>query len=1781
MAEKSLNVKTEEIYGRNPEKGKELQNYQDAEKQLLAIQAAQQQNLRTAKTANLAQFQNNQNLASAGEALSQAAGSPQTQQVAVNPATQQILQKYGASKPGTVTKTTHSQQVTKQNITINNNTTNTTNNQVTTPPAQQQVIRPQKDNSNEKFKIWLNNTLARQQEEYSRREKDYDKRENALERDSNKMLRKLGEFSKDMMEKMDPRKIGSTTTSQIKSLLFIFGFQYLASNWTKILKTVANIENSIKSGLTYFGLYKRNKDGSGNFCFEPGKSQLAMDLKGLFTGIWEPSTLWGTIGITKGGKITGEGVLGGENGMIGGLRKVLLGNVKEGGKDKGLIELIKEFFVNQGKKRMAAAKMIDKPDFNIGNIEGSIRNLGDYLGQLLGIFLGDPDEAVRNMMKSKISISAAQKAWSYIDNNSTGEKFDEVDRGGRKIKDVKQGVAAYFQGEDSQRGLSLGALDKDGNLRHTDAEGSISQSSDLTMVHEDAVNGKRIDTERYAAGMARLSDDIAANGGKTAVTNDFLRAYLSESEIQELERQGKLKRNVEYDYAVRDVDVQDDEDYYGFIGREEEKELKEYLDAGLFGDKSNVVSFLTRILGPGFAGLAELADLIYRLCTGKYDSIMDLKSIYIPLKKFGMKAIKIIKFLATHFHKPPLLWILELFEKDPDKPGLGTEKRKVLLSKEQQKSSDVLLAKKEYVTEISQDVLDFINAKGGITSNIDMTSTEYYDQVQNSLAMKYAKNNKELSAGETDKTYTTSDGTKRTVHLSAEEASVLENTGYYIGADKDYAQFVNEKKYREERDAGNREFEESVMGKSVHDSYTGSTYHYGGIMDQAYEESMTDLTSMIEKDKSLQDFYSISEKSGKGEGFSTAITGLSSNWRGNKTISNTLQATDSDGNVHNIEQLYTSLKNESPEKIREAYNSLLNMNFNAGNDIVSTLSSNTGLKKHWVSLFSNIYSRGLEGDDRDGRVGGITEINFEELLKDPEGYGQKLIDNILKTMPKNPQGLFGQVDNDTYKHAVERFELLTAHKQEAIKHIYNLVSYFRTFLDNVDVMIGEKRKAKVLEAFSRLMNSRASAVATKTQDLHLANEYATNDYKRTVASAKDPMLRMSYSRSGGEVNEILDNYGEFKSEWDAKDQQYEQDLRENAVTSKAMSIIDGVKGKLQGVMDTFDEYSEEAKTWFGSLFKNAKDVVNGFLRNLDYTKVSMARWPYGYIVREKDGLLLWHCMNNNPSVRTDFMVKGSDGRFGAGRLSHRTDSDKAAKINVWDPHVDSEENQRLGIAGLYDRIHSGQDISGIYVNDKQVAGLGTPFYAPFNGYITHLKDYKKGFTNGDSGSGRQVMIRQKKEGSTSGGRYSVFVCHLSSVSQYAKDAFANGTLFEKGKELGRMGGSGTKEDSYGPHFHVNIIDHEGGGPFDGPLDGDLPGIVSGYEGFTLSTTKGAVDPLFVFCDSDTSNIKNRTLYMSSDKKVVYLDDADPSKVDRYKGGDLDMAPSGEGDSSTGEGKSEEEEGIVTRIWNKLKEMATNLMTGNFQDLFNPVKETLGEAKTEAGKLWDNFFGRYRNKSVSFRESSRSYTGNITKEFVNYQNYKNNPGKIGLGPDGQPLTELQWRNKVFDMVGADPSAIHIGEFVRGTGDENLKTASEVGGEAEQVITKNSTSATTNSEVTNEGNSSSVVNESNVTYNKSSEPLWDWVSLNKDIQRSGKNPIQQTADSTQNMEDSLYEIKNLLDVSNKTAVLVGETTVKSLDVNNALTQQAADKQCAAPDQVQVVRTLTSDNGGTNTN
>jgi hypothetical protein len=1710
MAEQSIGKTTDEIYERRNEKGKEMQNYQDAEKQLLAIQAAQQQNLQTAKMSNLAQYQNNQNLAAAGNVLSQTQND--TQQVAVNPTTQQVLQKYGAVKPGTVTKSTHSQQVTKQNITINNNTTTTTNNQVTTPPSQPQVVRPQRDNSSEKFKIWLNNTLARQQEDYARREKDYDKRESALTRDSNKMLRKLGEFSKDMMERMDPRKIGSTATSQIKTLLFMFGFQYLASNWSKILKTVASIEGSFKRGLAYFGLYNLK---TGNFEFSPGKSQLAYDISGLFSGTFLASPLM----LTKGGGGKTAPQIGGEGGMIGGLRKILVGNLDTGGKDKGLIELIKEFFVNQGKKRIAAAKMIEKPEFSLGNLESTLRNLGDYFGQLLGIFLGDPDEAVRNMMKSKISITAAQKAWSFIENNSTGEKKDEVDIGGRKYEDIKQGAQAYFQGEKSQRGLSLGALDRNGELRHTDAEGSLSQSSDLVLVKEDVVSGKRIDTERYAAGMSRMREDARANGGKTAVMNEFLSSYLTEDEIQRFEQEGKIKRNVRYNYAIRDVDVQDDYDYNGFIGKEQEKELDDYLKNGILGDNSSTaVKILCRFLP---AGAEPVADFIYRLATGKFNGMMEIYNAMRKLENFGST----LWFLIKHLNPAgPVITAIELwnkfFGKDPNKPGMGTEKRKVLVSDAQLRSSDIRLAGGENVNEISEDVLNYIDAKGGITTTGDITNTEYYNQVQNSLASTYAQNNKTYSNGEANKTFKTSNGEKKEVHLSAEENSILENTGYYVGNDKDYAQFINEKRYRNERDKGNKEFDDKIF---KHVNYSAV---YSGVNVDSYDETFSDFYKQVKNDTSLMEY--LKDERGLDQVLSHMKFHTSYDQRDNP-LSNRFVATDSEGKTFDYLDVFNSLKDSSPEKIKEFYDRLANSDFNARKDVTSTLLKNNGLKTYWSRLFTGVFKKGL------GNSSINSSINIEELLKDPEGYGQKLINAIQNSFPQNPQHLYGQISDSEYQQRMTAYEKSMAEKTIAIKHIQNLVSYLRSFINNADRIIGEKRKGKVLEALSKLINSRTNAVAIKAQDLQLANEYTTNTYKRTVAAANNNMLRMSYSTSGGAVNEELDRYNNWSSEWTERDAQYQQDLKENVVTNKAVQAANFLKGKFQDWSEVYDEYSEDTKNWLGGMFNDAKGVVNNFLKDLDYTKVSLAKWPNGYLIKKESKLLLWHCFNNNPDVVTNFRVLKAGGRFGAGRTSSKkhTKSDIAAHVQNWDPHTDSEENRKLGIAGLFDRLHAGQDISAFEVTKdgkiSKSSTFGTPFYAPFGGYV------KKVNTACDNGGGRYVLFREKKEGGTSEGRYCIFVCHLSEVSQQAINAFKNESFVAKGTELGKCGRSGYKEDSYIPHFHVNILDTEKGGPFDYPLEGGVKGVVSTWKGHSGATDKGAVDPLFVFCNDTGGDISNKTLYLSTDRKVVNIESKEGKDFNKYKGGDLDFTPNPE----SGENKDEDDvernpDGTVKekdsrtfldKVWDWLKDTAFKIKT----EILEPSLKEAGEVKSSFVKA------KLGNTGMSFTKSSYSYSGQVTPEFVNYQNYLKNAGKIGLGTDGKPLSETEWRNQVYDMTGSDPVSLKLGEYLNhGVA---VKSANQLNGDAKNTInkyTENNTESTVNVEGSTDNKEVSNVEITNNAPEEVSKPVINLDEVNPtnfdlfggrslaDLQNDGHRPFYKIEKATEETEEHLEKL-----------------------------------------------------------
>jgi hypothetical protein len=1394
---------------------------------------------------------------------------------------------------------------------------------------------------------------------------------------------------------------------------------------------------------------------------------------------------------------------------------------------------------------MAAAKMIEKPDFNVGSIEGTLRNLGDYLGQLLGIFLGDPDEAVRNMLKSQTSISAANKAWSYIENNSTGEKRTEYDINGNKISDVKQGVGAYFQGDKSQRGLSLGALDKEGNLRSSDAEGSISQADDLLMVYDNAEKGVSLDTERWAAGISR-EYDLALKKGKTAVKSNFVDKFLTPEEQLELEQSGHLKRT-RYDYAIRDVDVQDDYDSTGKIGKEQAKILEEYSKKGMFGDYDNTVDVLTHLLGP-VGGIRDLANLIYRGSNGTYNSDAEDKISLERLKSVGSGAWSVIKSIVK-YGSPlwgPYNLITDAYDSlfgKGNKPGYGTEKRKVLIGETDRKSGDVILNTGEDVVELSPEVWKRIMGKFGYNGEISLNSRDYARASEDYLANVMRKENKQgYSHGELDETYIGEDGKRHTVHMDAETASIYKNKGYYIGSDAGFSKYVNEKRFRATREQGNSAFESNVFGYDEFKTTTtsGGTHttavHHGGIGEESTKKILGEFDDLIRNDDALREFSSYVNGFG-GTSYKTDTPVFSG---GN--FNNELVAADETGKIIDLKQLFNNSKDKSSDELRKVYEELRGYNYNPNNIVVSQLMKSSNLQNWWTDLLTNLVAKGSQT-----YWGNSTfKASFEELVKDPEAYRDKLVDIVLGSIGDAPDPEYEKINPQEYKRLYDDWTKRRVKALDAVNHIKNVIAKFRTFIDNVDNRLATERKAKVLEQFSKLISTRVEAEGIKATDLKLVDKYTNDSYERTIAATDNNMLRISETTRGGVFRDNLDRYDNWTGENYERDKQFQEDVSNNTAASKVNDFVGTTaKGLLNNVMETFDDYTEETKSWFGGLFNNAKGVVNGFLRNLDYTKVSLTKWPENSLIQESDKLLIWHAFNGTKDHVVNFRVKGASGRFGAGRitLKKRTEDDIKAGVKSWNRHADTEGNRALGIAGKFDRIHSGQDI-GHLEEDGKPRGAGMPIYAPFNGYITSVR------TDIKSSGGKHVMIRQAAgDGKSVKGRYSMFVCHLATVTDTVVKAAGTETLIRKGSQLGTMGGTGNggvdkKSGGYDPHFHINILDHEGGGPFDGPLEGDLPGIVSGYKGFLPgeTTVYNAVDPLFVFCDDDANNITNRTLYLSSDKKVVHLDDANPKKIDRYKGGDLNITESGSspnGDSEenpnneNGEGKDDRP--FLEKAWDWLKDMAFKVK----MEYLDPGLDSLKSSKEDFLKLKQGSTG------MSFAKSSYSYSGQVTPEFVNYQNYLKNAGKIGLGADGQPLSEAEWRNQVFDMTGSDPVALKLGEYLNNG--VAVKSASQLSNkDTKETISKYSETNNTENTINNVEGSTDNGEVNNVAVTNSMEE-GDNNTIVGDVVKFVPNAEgffgNKTLTDLQNEGKPFYNLEKKGDLTNERLVEIRKELVKN--------------------------------------
>jgi len=527
--EKALDEKTRKLSAGRIEDGKEHAAYQETQQQLLAIQAEQQQNLAVARAESKASFENNQTLAQAAElgAISaaeaeQAAAMGAQAGGQLNPATQQILSKYGAGQPKFSRSQSHSQQVTKQNITINNNITSNTTNDVKVPsniggplqgrPLQFKDPATASGGSVGKFKNWISAAFARQNEEGAKRDREYRHRESSLTKSANKMMKKLEDIGKTIGTRMDPRKIGSTWQSQLKTLLFLFGFGYLTSNWTKILTQIASIETWFKEDFSKFlGIGKYSNEESGL-------------------------------------KKTIRGFLGGQEGegLIESLGKLLFIG------DESLLGYMKTYLEEKVSDRGKAMKMIKFPEVDLSDLVGSVKGLAMYLGDLLNAMVNG-SEGVRAHINNQIKATANSGAFEQAKKDSKTMSTMSVKTLSGKQIDTDSGISSIISGE--YKGLTRHSLDSDGNLTTKyGAEASVAQASDISRLFLQANNGGSINSTELAAGIERLYKSSQSSDNGVPVTKDFLTKWFTTKELSDMLKKGDIKNQQYYVVARKKTD---------------------------------------------------------------------------------------------------------------------------------------------------------------------------------------------------------------------------------------------------------------------------------------------------------------------------------------------------------------------------------------------------------------------------------------------------------------------------------------------------------------------------------------------------------------------------------------------------------------------------------------------------------------------------------------------------------------------------------------------------------------------------------------------------------------------------------------------------------------------------------------------------------------------------------------------------------------------------------------------------------------------------------------------------------------------------------------------------------------------------------------------------------------------------------------------------------------------------------------------------------------------------
>lgn len=486
MAAEDIENKVRKMSSQKPEDGKDLQQLQEAQNQIVQINAERQGNLQTARLENNADAANNETMSQAVEmaALGGLGGGASVQQQvqSMNPQTQAVLGKYGLGQPKVQRTSSRSVQVTPQKITINNNTTNTTTNNVAVPAAniggpvqgRTLAVKQNPDEGQARFKTWISNAFAKQNQQAAAREKEYQRREWSLTRSTNKLMKHLSDLGKSVSERLDPRKLASSVGGQFKTILFLFGTMFLAKHWKRIVKFAANVESFL------FGEVNPNDPKAPR-----GRSGFSKMLISLFGG--DPE---------------------GKDGIVDSLSKLFWNKEKN-----GILQLLGDKISNFFKERGDAIKAIKVPELNLGNLPDTVTKLIEYLGNILKAGFGGAD-AIKDIVSS--NIKQVGKESSMASEAMEGRAFKSAK--GVNVKNTSWGDATTVSKPGSNGYLNSWDISSDNKITNT--AGEVRQVGTISRMLNDKTSNT-VNVASVMSGMERLKNTADTKGG-VLISEDFI-----------------------------------------------------------------------------------------------------------------------------------------------------------------------------------------------------------------------------------------------------------------------------------------------------------------------------------------------------------------------------------------------------------------------------------------------------------------------------------------------------------------------------------------------------------------------------------------------------------------------------------------------------------------------------------------------------------------------------------------------------------------------------------------------------------------------------------------------------------------------------------------------------------------------------------------------------------------------------------------------------------------------------------------------------------------------------------------------------------------------------------------------------------------------------------------------------------------------------------------------------------------------------------------------------------